>query len=144
MYILNTIWMERQLSVQVELISDVLLWTPLHGRSKAGWSARTYIEHFCAYTGYNPEGLPGAMNDREKWRERVRDIRADGLTWYIYIYVERHRDIERNENLCQTICSSIPEQSTTNGKFLYTCMHTYIHTYLWIYTHMYLYEKNYK
>ena len=31
------------------------------------------------------------MNDREKWRERVRDIRACGATWwwwwYIYIYI---------------------------------------------------------
>ena len=24
--------------------------------------------------------LPEAMNDREKWRERVRDIRASGTT----------------------------------------------------------------
>ena len=23
--------------------------------------------------GYIPEGLPEAMNDRERWRERVRD-----------------------------------------------------------------------
>ena len=26
------------------------------------------------------------MNDREKWREKVMDIRAGGTTWYIYIY----------------------------------------------------------
>ena len=26
-----------------ELISDVLLWTPLHGRANAGWPARIYI-----------------------------------------------------------------------------------------------------
>ena len=25
------------------------------------------------------------MNDREKWRERVRDIRASGSTWWSYI-----------------------------------------------------------
>ena len=29
-------------------------------------------------TGCGPEDLPEAMNDREKWRERVRDIRACG------------------------------------------------------------------
>ena len=28
----------------------------------------------------NPEDLPEAMNDREKWQERVRDIRAGGTT----------------------------------------------------------------
>ena len=27
-----------------------------------------------------PEDLPGAMNNREKWRERVRDIRACSMT----------------------------------------------------------------
>ncbi len=27
-----------------------------------------------------PEDLPEAMNDREKWRERIRDIRASGTT----------------------------------------------------------------
>ena len=31
-------------------------------------------------TGCNPEDLPEAMNDREKWLERVRDIRAGGTT----------------------------------------------------------------
>ena len=27
-----------------------------------------------------PQDLPEAMSDREKWRERVRDIRAGGTT----------------------------------------------------------------
>ena len=30
----------------------------------------------CEDTGCCPEDLPRAMNDREEWRERVRDIRA--------------------------------------------------------------------
>ena len=59
-----------------ELISDVLLWTPTHGRAKAGRPARTYIQQLCEDTGCCPEDLPRAMNDREEWRERVRDIRA--------------------------------------------------------------------
>ena len=29
-------------------------------------------------TGCSPEDLPEAMNDKEKWRERVRDIRVSG------------------------------------------------------------------
>ena len=65
-----------------ELISDVLLWTPTHGRAKAGRSARTYIQQLCENTGCSPEDLPEAMNDREKWRERVRDIRATSTTWW--------------------------------------------------------------
>ena len=61
-----------------ELISDVLLLTPSHGRAKAGRPARTYTQQLCAETGYIPEDLPEAMNDREGWQGRVRDIRADG------------------------------------------------------------------
>ena len=63
-----------------KLISDVLLWTPTYGRTKAGRPARTYIQRLCVDTGCSPEDLPEAMNDREKWRERVRDIRASGMT----------------------------------------------------------------
>ena len=45
-----------------ELISDLLLWTPSHGRAKAGRPARTYIHQFCADTGCSLEDLPGAMD----------------------------------------------------------------------------------
>ena len=65
-----------------ELISDVLLWTPTHGRAKAGRPARTYIQQLCEDTGCCPEDMPEAMNDREKWRERVKDIRATSTTWW--------------------------------------------------------------
>ena len=40
----------------------------------------TYIQLLCENTGCSPEDLTEAMNDREKWRERVRDIRAGGTT----------------------------------------------------------------
>ena len=63
-----------------ELISDVLLWTPTYGRAKSGRPARTYIQQLCEDTGCSPEDPPEAMNDREKWRERVRDIRATSTT----------------------------------------------------------------
>ena len=39
-----------------------------------------YIQQLCEDTGCCPEDLPEAMNDREKWRERVRDIRATSTT----------------------------------------------------------------
>ena len=61
-------------------ISDVLLWTPTHGCASVGRPARTYIQQLCEDTGCNPEDLPEAMSDREKWRETVRDIRAGGAT----------------------------------------------------------------
>ena len=66
-----------------ELISDVLLWTPTYGRAKAGRPARTYIQQLCEDTGCSPEDTPEAMNDREKWRERFRDIRASSATWWL-------------------------------------------------------------
>ena len=69
-----------------ELVSDVLLWTPAYGQSKAGQPARTYIQQLCDDTGCNPEDLPEAMNDRETYRERVRDIRASRTTWWWWWY----------------------------------------------------------
>ena len=63
-----------------ELISDELLWTPAYGQAKAGRPARTYIQQLD--TGCSPEDLPEAMNVREKWRKRVRDIRARITTWW--------------------------------------------------------------
>ena len=59
-----------------ELVSDALLWTPTYGQAKAGRPARTYIQQLCEDT----EDLPEAMNDREKLREMVKDIRAGGTT----------------------------------------------------------------
>ena len=65
-----------------ELISDVLQWTPTYGSAKAGRQARTYIQQLCKDKGCSPEDLSEVMNDREKWRERVRDILASGTTWW--------------------------------------------------------------
>ena len=75
-----------------ELISDVLSWTPTHGRAKAGRPARTYIQQLCEDTGCCPEDLPRAMNDREEWRERVWDICATSAIWwwwwwYVHAYI---------------------------------------------------------
>ena len=65
-----------------QLISDVLLWTPTYGWAKVGRPARTYIQQRCEDTGCSSEDLPEAMNDREKCRERVRDIHAISTTWW--------------------------------------------------------------
>ena len=63
-----------------ELKRDLLLWTPTYGRAKAGQPARTNIQQLCEDTGCSPEDLPEAMNDRGRWRERVRGICACGTT----------------------------------------------------------------
>ena len=65
-----------------KFISDILLWTPSHGRAKAERQAKTYIQQLSADTGCSREDLPGAMDDRGGWRERVRDTRPDGVTWW--------------------------------------------------------------
>ena len=51
---------------------------PSHSRAKAGRPARNYIQQLCEDTGCSPEDLPEAINDREEWRVRVRDIHAGG------------------------------------------------------------------
>ena len=61
-------------------MSDVLRWTPSHGRAKAGRPVRTYIQQFCVDTRCSPEDLPKAMDDREELRERVRNIHTDSAT----------------------------------------------------------------
>ena len=74
------------------LISNILLWTPSHRRTKAGRSARIYKLQLCADTGCSLEDLPGAIYDRDGWRERVREIHASSATWFylitsVYIYI---------------------------------------------------------
>ena len=60
-----------------ELISDVVLLIPSYGGAKAERPGRNYIQQLRADTGCSPEDLPEAMDDREEWWGRVRDIRAD-------------------------------------------------------------------
>ena len=77
-----------------ELVSDVLQWTLTYGQAKAGRPARTYIQQLCEDTGCNPEDLPEAMNGRDKWRERVRDIRAGGTTsWWWWHQFKRNKNV---------------------------------------------------
>ena len=65
-----------------EIVTDVFLWTPAYSQSKAGRPARTFIQQLCDDTGYNPEDLREAMNDRETWRERDWDIHNSRKTWW--------------------------------------------------------------
>ena len=70
-----------------KLIRNLLLRTPSHWRVKAGRLARTYIQQFCADTGWSHEDLPGAMDDRDGLPEGQTDQcwRRD-ITMMMYIY----------------------------------------------------------
>ena len=91
-----------------ELISDVLLWTPTYGRAKAGRPARTYIQQLCEDTGCSPEDLQEVMNDREKCRERVRDICASGTTWWWWWNVNNVRVLFYPVNFLILLSDFIP------------------------------------
>ena len=84
-----------------ELISDVLLWTPKYGRAKAGRPARTYIQQLCKDTGCSLEDLPEAMNNRKRWRERVKYIHRSGTTWWWWTHKAKV------QNLDDIVCSSV-------------------------------------
>ena len=88
-----------------EIVSDVILWTPAYGQSKAGRPAQTFIQQLCDDTGCNPEDLPKAMNDRETWRERVRDIRASHTSWWWWRPLNSNRRQSRYPLTSSTGCT---------------------------------------
>ena len=74
-----------------ELISDIILWISLLRREKKGRPARICIRQISTDTEYSLEDLPGAMDDRDGWQERVREICVGRATWcYIYIYIVKY------------------------------------------------------
>ena len=84
-----------------ELISDVLLWTPLHGQAKTGQPAQTYKQQLCVDTGCSSEDLLEAMDDKEGWWERVRDSHDDGATWWWWWWTMLH--LRNSDNFRYTI-----------------------------------------
>ena len=95
-----------------ELIGDVLLWTPSHGHAMAGRPARTYIQQLCADMGCSREDLLQAVDDWKGWQERVRDIRADSVTWwwwwwFYYIYLFAHFYGISYSYLTQIFCTKL-------------------------------------
>ena len=108
-----------------ELISDILLWTPSHERVKAGWPARTYIQQLCADTGCDLEDLLEAMDDREGWWERVRDISTDGATWWWWFHFQFFED--RYSHALSLAYLQLPHHC-----IYFTHTHIYIYIYIYI------------
>ena len=65
-----------------ELAGDVLLWKPSHGKKSAGRPKKTYIDQLMDDTGCRLEELPNAMEDRENWKKRVIECRANSTWWW--------------------------------------------------------------
>ena len=76
-------------------LEQVLAATP-HKTPTVRPPARTYIQKLCEDTVCCPEDLPEAMNDREKWRERVWDIRATSTTWWWWWWLRKKFSFREN------------------------------------------------
>ena len=62
---------------------------PLHmAMQKQGGQLEPTYSSSVRIQGCSPGDLLEAMNDGEEWRERVRDIRADGTTRWWWNHVE--------------------------------------------------------
>ena len=131
-----------------EIVSDVLLWTPAYGQSKAGGPARTFIRQLCDDTGCNPEDLPKAMNVRETWRERVRDIRASRTSWWWWWWCQCSRGkfnimpIYQNNGYTlrqineRTFTDKFKPKLKKNMNHTHTKTDINIHIYIYIYIHV--------
>ena len=69
-----------------ESIGDILRWIPTHWCARVGQPAWTCLHLLYADTGYSLEDLLGAIDDRDGWRERAREIHAVSMTWWWYIF----------------------------------------------------------
>ena len=52
-----------------EVVSDLILWTPKHGKAKVGGPSKTYTKQLTENADCQAEDLPRAMEGREYWRE---------------------------------------------------------------------------
>ena len=69
-----------------KLISDDLLWTPIHGHTSVGWPSKICINQLCTDTGFHHDDLPNAITDRDGRQEKdiERESRKSGLSvWYM-------------------------------------------------------------
>ena len=81
-YLYNN-WKKNSGHIYCSVFIFLFCYGPLHmaKQKQDDQIEHTYIQQLWEDTRCSPEDLPEAMNDREKWRERVRDIRASGTTW---------------------------------------------------------------
>ena len=64
----------------------------MHGQTSVSQPAKTYIHQLCTDTECSLEDLPGVMDYRDRWQERVKEPHAVDMTMictHTYILVER-------------------------------------------------------
>ena len=65
-----------------ETICNVLLSTLSHGCANVGRPRRIYLQQLYMDTGCRLEDLPGVMDNRDNWQERIREVHASSMTWW--------------------------------------------------------------
>ena len=59
-----------------ELVSEVLMWKPSHGKASVGRPPKTYVQQLAVDAGCDTTELHGLMLNRNLWRERVSLVRV--------------------------------------------------------------------
>ena len=73
------------------------------------WPTSKNLHQLCMDTGCSLEDLLGAIEDRDGWSKRVREIHADSMTWWWWRW------------------------------YVWVCIYIYIYIYIYTHTHMYTY-----
>ena len=64
------------LAKKQQLVSDLLLWSPNHGKGPVGRPSITYIDQRCRDTECPPNHLPVLLQGRDRWGDRLMNDRA--------------------------------------------------------------------
>ena len=69
-----------------ELASDLLLWSPNHGKRRVGHPAINYIDQLCRDTECLPNNLSALLQDQDGWLDRLMNAWASLTLWFIRSY----------------------------------------------------------
>ena len=100
-----------------KLTRDILLWTPSHGRARVRWSYTIYLQQLGTDAECSLEDLPGEMDDRDGWRERVREIPASGThDDDVDIYIIRKNTGNRHLAIINLFQLATPYENPTSSE----------------------------
>ena len=86
-----------------EIISGVLLCTSSHRHASVGRPTRTYLQQLSMDTGCSLEVMSEAMDVRDKWQEKIREIHVSSptlmiISWVSLIIFLRYNSCAKGEN----------------------------------------------